>query len=136
MIFKPLKSAYFFGHFPLVSPMKNLRKWPILVSLPNLPYRNTAGTFRAPDCAKMFSKDSTLSAYYLEEGPVCSKVSFKPLKSAYFFGRFPLVPPMKNLRKWPILVSLPNLPSGNTAGTFRAADCAKMFSKECTLSAY
>ena len=43
--------------------MKNLRKWPILVSLPNLPYRNTAGTFRAAACAKMFSKDCTLSAY-------------------------------------------------------------------------
>ena len=43
--------------------MKNLRKWPILVSFPNLPYRNTAGTFRAAACAKMFSKDFTLSTY-------------------------------------------------------------------------
>ena len=63
MIFEPLKSAYFFGHFPLVPPMKNVRKWPILVSFPNLPYRNTAGTFGAADCAKMLSKDCTLSAY-------------------------------------------------------------------------
>ena len=116
--------------------MKNLRKWPILVSLPNLPYRNTAGTFRAADCAKMFSKDCTLSPYYLGDSPVCAEVIFKPLKSAYFFGLYPLVPHMKNLRKWPILVSLPNLSYRNTAGTFRAADCAKMFSKDCTLSAY
>ena len=42
--------------------MKNVRKWPILVSFPNLPYRNTAGTFGAADCAKMLSKDCTLSA--------------------------------------------------------------------------
>ena len=136
MIFKPLKWAYFFGHFPLVPPIKNLRKWPILVSLPNLTYRNTAGTFTAAACAKMFSKDCTLSAYYLGDSPVCAEVIFKLLKSAYFFGHFPSVPSIRNFRKWPILVSLPNLPYRNTAGTSRAAASAKMFSKDCTLSAY
>ena len=58
-----MKWAYFIGHFPLVPTMKNLRKWPILMSVPNLPYRNTAGTFGDADCAEMFSEDCTLSAY-------------------------------------------------------------------------
>ena len=31
---------------------------------------------------------------------------FKPLKSAFFSGQFPLVPPLENLRKWAIWVSL------------------------------
>ena len=34
---------------------------------------------------------------------------FKPLKSACFSGQFPLVPPLKNLRKWAIWVSLRHL---------------------------
>ena len=33
----------------------------------------------------------------------------KPLKSACFWGQFPLVPPLENLRKWAIWVSLRHL---------------------------
>ena len=33
----------------------------------------------------------------------------KPLKSACFSGQFPLVPPLENLRKWAICVSLRHL---------------------------
>ena len=33
----------------------------------------------------------------------------KPLKSACFSGQFPLVPPLENLRKWAIWVSLRKL---------------------------
>ena len=33
----------------------------------------------------------------------------KPLKSAFFSGQFPLVPPLQNLRKWSIWVSLRHL---------------------------
>ena len=33
----------------------------------------------------------------------------KPLKSAFFSGQFPLVPPLENLRKWAIWVSLRHL---------------------------
>ena len=43
---------------------------------------------------------------------------------------------MDNLRKWPILVTLLNWPKVDTAGTFGAAVCAKMFSDDCALSAY
>ena len=35
-VFKPLKSACFSGQFPLVSPLENLRKWAIWVSLRHL----------------------------------------------------------------------------------------------------
>ena len=34
---------------------------------------------------------------------------FKPLQSACFSGQFPLVPPLENLRKWAIWVSLRHL---------------------------
>ena len=34
---------------------------------------------------------------------------FKPLKSTCFSGQFPLVPPLENLRKWAIWVSLRHL---------------------------
>ena len=43
---------------------------------------------------------------------------------------------MDNLRKWPILVTLLNWTKLDTAGTFGAAVCAKMFSDDCALSAY
>ena len=33
----------------------------------------------------------------------------KPLKSAFFSGQFTLVPPLENLRKWAIWVSLRHL---------------------------
>ena len=35
-VFKPLKSACFSGHFPLVPALENLRKWAIWVSLRHL----------------------------------------------------------------------------------------------------
>ena len=47
-----------------------------------------------------------------------------------------MVPPLKNLRKWPILVTVLNWPKLDTAGTFGAVVCAKMFSDDCALSAY
>ena len=34
---------------------------------------------------------------------------FKPLKSACFSGQFPLVPPLENVRKWAMWVSLRHL---------------------------
>ena len=136
MFLEPPSAAYFLGDFPLVPPLKNLRKWPILVSLLNLPELSVAGTFGGAVCVKMFSDDCTLSAYELGDRRICAEVFLEPPSSAYFLGDFPLVPPLKNLRKWPILVSLLNLPELSVAGTFGGAVCVKMFSDDCTLSAY
>ena len=116
--------------------MDNLRKWPILVTLLNWPKLDTAGTFGAAVCAKMFSDNCALSAYNLADHGIRAKVIFGSPKSIYFLGSFPLVPPLENLRKWPILVTLLNWPKLDTAGTFGAAVCAKMFSDDCDLSAY
>ena len=33
----------------------------------------------------------------------------EPASSAYFLSDFPLVPPLKNFKKWPILVAMANL---------------------------
>ena len=114
--------------------MKNFRKWPILVSLLNLPELGFEGTFEAAVCVKMFSDNCNLSAYQLRDRLLCAGVFFKPPISAYFLGYFPLVPPMKNFRKWPILVSFLNLPELGFEGTFGAAVCVKMFSDNCTLT--
>ena len=133
---EPLKSAYFLGGFPLVSPLQNFKKWPIWVSLPNLLWLSSACTFGAALCLKMFSKDCTLSPYYITDSAICGAVILEPLKSAYFLGDFPLVPPLQNFKKWPIWVFLPNLLWLSSACTFAAALCLKMFSKNCTLSPY
>ena len=63
MFLEPASSAYFLSDFPLVSPLKNFKKWPILVSLRNWPFLGIAGTFRAAVCGTMLSDDCTLSAY-------------------------------------------------------------------------
>ena len=59
----------------------------------------------------------------------------EPASSAYFLSDFPLVPPLKNFKKWPILVSLQNWSLLGIVGTFRAAVCGTMLSDDCTLSA-
>ena len=115
MFLEPASSAYFLSDFPLVPPLKNFKKWPILVSLRNWPLLGIAGTFRAA---------------------VCGTVFLETASSAYFLSDFPLVPPFKNFKKWPMLVSLRNLPLLGIAGTFRAAVCGTMLSDDCTLSAY
>ena len=56
--------------------------------------------------------------------------------SAYSLSDFPLVPPLKNFKKWPILVSLPNWPLLGIAGTFEAPVCGTMLPDNCTLRAY
>ena len=116
--------------------MKNFKKWPILVSLQNCSLLGIAGTFRAAVCGTMLSDDCTLSAYYLIEDGICGRVLLEPASSAYFLSDFPLVPPLKNFKKWPILVSLQNWSLLGIAGTFRAAVCGTMLSDDCTLSAF
>ena len=41
---------------------------------------------------------------------ICAEVFLEPASSAYFLSHSPLVPLLKNLKKWPILVFLPNWP--------------------------
>ena len=61
---------------------------------------------------------------------------FGAAKVGALFNDFPLVPPLKNFRKWPILVSLLNLPELGFAGTFGHAVCVEMFFDDCTFSVY
>ena len=136
VFFKPPRSAHFLNDFPLVPPLKNFKKWPILVSLLNWLELDFAGSFGSAVCVKMFSDDCTLSAYQLGDRWVCSGVFFKPPRSAHFLNDFPLVPPLKNFKKWPILVSLLNWLELDFAGSFGGAACVKMFSDNCTFSAY
>ena len=61
-------------------------------------------------------------------------VFFKPFKLAYFLAKFALVPPLQNLRKWAIWVSLRNLSELGFAGTFGAAVCAEKLPDDCALT--
>ena len=96
MFLELASSAFFLSDFFLVPPLKNFKKWPILVSLPNWLLLRIAGTFRAAVCGTMFSDDCTLSAYLLIEDGICGTVFLEPASSAYFLSDFPLVPPLKN----------------------------------------
>ena len=116
--------------------MKNFKKWPIWVSLLNLPELGFAGSFGGAVFDKEFSDDRTLSAYQLGDRLICAGIFFKPPSSAHFLNHFPLVPPLKNFMKWPILVSLLNLLELGFAGSFGGAVCVKKFSDDCTLRAY
>ena len=62
-VFKPLKSAFFSGQFPLVPPLENLRKWAIWVSLRHCSYLGFAGTYGVAVCGGMLSSFWALSAY-------------------------------------------------------------------------
>ena len=62
-VFGACEFGLFLSDFPLVSPLKNVKKWQILVYLPNSPMLGIAGTFRAAVCGTMLSDDCTLSAY-------------------------------------------------------------------------
>ena len=58
--FQSATPAFFLSDFPLVLPLNNFKKWPILVSLPNWPLLGIAGTFGATVCGRMLSGDCTL----------------------------------------------------------------------------
>ena len=88
-----------FGQFSLVPPLDNLRKWPILVTLLNWWKLDTAGTFGAAVCAKMFFDDCALGAYYLADPGIRAEMIFGPPKLIYFLGSFPLVPPLGKSHK-------------------------------------
>ena len=115
--------------------MKNLRKWPILVFLLHLLDLGAVGTVGATVCEKKLSDYSTLRGYKLLDSAICAEVFFRASKSAYILSDFHLVPPMKNLRIWLILVFLLNLLEVCAAGTIGAAVCAKNLSDDCHLSA-
>ena len=136
VFFKPPSSAHFLNHFPLVPPLKNFKIWPILVSLLNLPELGSAGSFGGVVCVKMFSDDYALYAYQLGDRRICAGVFIEPPNSAHFLNHFPLVPPLKNFKKWSPLGSLLNLLELGSAGSFGGAVCVKEFSDDCTLSAY
>ena len=121
MSLEPVSSAYFLSDFPLVPPLKNLKKWLILVSLRNWSLLGISGTFRAAVCDTMLSDDCTLRGYELIEQGICGRVFLELASSAYFLSDFPLVPPLKNFKKWPNLGSLRNWSLLGIAGTFRAA---------------
>ena len=136
MFFKPPSSAHFLKDFALVPPLKNFKKWPILVSLLNWLELDFAGSFGGAICVKMFSDDCSFSTYQLRDRRCCAGVFFKPPRSAHFLKDFALVPPLKNFKKWPILVSLLNWPVLDFAGSFGSAVCVKMLSDDCTFSVY
>ena len=91
-VFRAAKIGAFFNDFPLVPPLKNFRKWPILVSLLNLPELGFVGTFGPAVSVKMFFDDYTLSVFLLGDRRICAGVFLEPPRSAHFLTIFPWSP--------------------------------------------
>ena len=67
--------------------MDNLRKWPILVTLLNWPKLDTAGTFGAAVCAKMFSEDWYALKAQLSEN-ILAQTAAPKVPAVSSFGQF------------------------------------------------
>ena len=91
-VFGAAKIGALFNDFPLVAPLKNFRKWPILVSLPNLPELGFAGTFGPAVCVKMFFDDCFLNIYKLGDCQFSDQVFLEPPSLAHFLTIFPWSP--------------------------------------------
>ena len=108
-VFKPLKSACFSGQFPFVPPLENLRKWAIWVSLAAFVIARLCGHLWSRCLRQDIVRCLGFKRILIVRSDHLRRAVFKPLKSACFFGQFPLVPPLENLRKWAIWVSLRHL---------------------------
>ena len=107
-VLKPLKSACFSGQFPLVPSLENLRKWAIWVSLRPLS-KLRCGHLWSRCLRQDVVRCLGFKRILLVRSDHFRRAVLKPLKSACFSGQFPLVPPLENLRKWAIWVSLRHL---------------------------
>ena len=67
------------------------------------------GHFAVAVCSKKVVRCLGFKRILIVRSDHLRRAVLKPLKSACFSGQFPLVPPLENLRKWAIWVSLRHL---------------------------
>ena len=108
-VFQAAEVGPLFERFSLGPPFEEFQKMADFGVFAKFARTRLCSAFLGAVCVKMFSDDCTLNQYQLKDLQICVGVVFEPPSSAHFLNDFPLVPPLKNFKQWPILVSLLNL---------------------------
>ena len=108
-VFKPLKSAFFSGQFPLVPPLKKSQKMGDLGVLAAFVIARLWWNLWSRCFRQEFFRCLGFKRILIFRSDHLRRAVLKPLKSACFSGQFPLVPPLENHKKWAICVSLRHL---------------------------
>ena len=108
-VFKPLKSAFFFGPVSLGPPFGKSQKMGDLGVLAAFVIARLCGHLWSRCLRRDVVRFLGFKCTLIVRSDHLRRAVFKPLKSACFSGQFPLVPPLENLRKWAIWVSLRHL---------------------------
>ena len=109
LFFRPLKSAFFWAVFPW-SPYAKSAKMADLGGFARFTITRLCGQFWRRRLRRNVVRCLHFKRILMKISCDLRRLFFRPLKSAFFLGGFPLVPPMQNLRKWPIWVALLDLP--------------------------
>ena len=109
-VFRACEFGLLFGRFSLGPPYEEFQKMADFGVFAKLAIARTCVHFWSRGLWQNVVRGLHFKAYQLGDHGICAEVFLEPASSAYFLGDFPLVPPMKNFKKWPILVSLPNWP--------------------------
>ena len=108
-VFKPLKSACFSGQFPLVPPFGKSQKMGDLGVLAAFVIARLCGQLWSRCLRQDVVQCLGFKRRLIVRSDHLRRAVFKPLKSTCFLGQYHLVPPLENLRKWAIWVSLRHL---------------------------
>ena len=108
-VLKPLKLACFSGQFPLVPPFGKSQKMGDLGVLAAFVIARLVGNLWSRCLRQDVVRCVGFKRILIVRSDHLRRAVLKPLKSAGFSGQFPLVPPLENLRKWAIWVSLRHL---------------------------
>ena len=111
LFFRPLKSAFFWGGlvFPW-SPLCKICENADLGGFARFTITRLCGQFWRRRLRQNVVRCLHFKRILMKISCDLRRLFFRPLKSAFVLGGFPLVPPMQNLRKWPIWVALLDLP--------------------------
>ena len=99
MIFGATKSSYFFGNFPLVPPLQNLRKWPILVFLVKSLISRLCQQFWRRNLRQKVLRSLHFKRILIRRSPLWHQGDFRAPKVGLLFWQFSLGPPFPKSQK-------------------------------------
>ena len=109
VLFRPSKSAFFFGRFSLGPPFAKSAKMANWGSFARFTITWLCGRFWSRRLRRNVLGCLPFKRMLIEISCDLDRLFFRLLKSAFFLGGFTLFPLLQNLRKWPIWVVLLNL---------------------------
>ena len=130
-VFGAAKFGALFNDFPLVTPL-NIQKMADFGVFAKFARTRLCGHLWTRGLRQNVLRWLQFKRILIRGSPDLRRSVFGAAKIGALFNDFPLVPALKNFRKWPILVSLLNLPELGFAGTFGPAVCVKKFSDDCS----